>query len=207
MAKVSLRNMSGQQVGDLELTGALFEAVPNVPLLHQAVVAEQANMRQGTHDTKTRSEVRGGGKKPFRQKGTGRARQGSINAPQYYHGGIAFGPTPRSYHKAFPKKMKRGAIKCAMSCRLADEALVIVDEIKLDKISTRTAVAFLDSVGAYDRALLVLDTMTDEIRKSFRNIPGVELRVAPAISVRDLLNAKTIIMTRAAVEKLREVFV
>jgi large subunit ribosomal protein L4 len=206
MAKVSLRNMSGNEIGDLELTGALFEAAPNVPLMHQAVVAEQANMRQGTHDTKTRSEVRGGGRKPFRQKGTGRARQGTINAPQYYHGGIVFGPTPRSHNKLLPKKMKRGAMKSAMSCRLADEALVIVDELKLDTISTKAAAAFLDSVGAYGKALVVLDTMTDEIRKSFRNIPGVELRVAPVISVRDILNAKTIVMTRAAVEKMQEVF-
>jgi len=206
MAKVSLRNMSGNEIGDLELTGALFEAAPNVPLMHQAVVAEQANMRQGTHDTKTRSEVRGGGRKPFRQKGTGRARQGTINAPQYYHGGIVFGPTPRSHNKSLPKKMKRGAMKSAMSCRLADEALVIVDELKLEKISTKVAAAFLDSVGADGKALVVLDTMTDEIRKSFRNIPGVELRVAPVISVRDILNAKTIVMTRAAVEKMQEVF-
>lgn len=206
MANVSLRNMSGQPVGDVNLTGALFEAAPNVPLMHQAVVAEQANMRQGTHNTKTRAEVRGGGRKPFRQKGTGRARQGSINAPQYYHGGIVFGPSPRSYAKAFPKKMKQGAIKSAMSCRLADEAIVVVDELKLDKISTKIAAAFLTSIGVQGKALIVLDGMTDEIRKSFRNIPGVELRVAPAISVRDILNAKTIVMTRVAVEKLQEVF-
>lgn len=207
MAKVSLHNMSGKQIGDVELSGALFEAAPNVPLMHQAVVAEQANMRQGTHDTLGRSEVSGGGAKPYRQKGTGRARQGSIRAPHYYHGGVAFGPTPRSYYKAFPKKMKRGAIKSAMSCRLADEAIVMIDELKMDKISTKAAAAFLGSIGVQGKALIVLDGINDEIRKSFRNIPGVVLRVAPAVSVRDILNAKTIVMTRVAVEKLQEVFV
>lgn len=206
MAKVSLRNMSGQPVGDVELTGALFEAAPNVALMHQAVVAEEANKRQGTHDTLSRSEVRGGGRKPYRQKGTGRARQGSIRSPHMYHGGVVFGPTPRSYEKALPKKMKRGAIRSAMSARLADEAVVVVDELKMDQISTKNAAAFLSSVGADGKALVVVEQMTEVILKSFRNIPGVELRVAPGVSVRDLLNAKTIIVTRAAVERLQEVF-
>ncbi|MCX6345873.1 MAG: 50S ribosomal protein L4 [Armatimonadetes bacterium] len=206
MAKVSLRNMSGKKVGNLELKGVLFEAAPNVALMHQAVVAEQANNRQGTSDTKTRSEVRGGGRKPFRQKGTGRARQGTINAPQYYHGGIVFGPTPRSYNKALPKKMRRGAFMSAMSCRLVDEAIVVVDDLKMDKISTKSAAAFLASVGAIGKSLIVVGAMTDEILKSFRNIPGVELRVAPALSVRDLLNVNYVVMTKAAVKKLQEVY-
>ncbi len=206
MAKVSLRNMAGEQVGNMELKGVLFEAAPNVALMHQAVVAEQANNRQGTSDTKTRSEVRGGGRKPFRQKGTGRARQGTINAPQYYHGGIVFGPTPRSYNKALPKKMRRGAFMSAMSCRLADEAIVVVDDLKMDKISTKSAAAFLAGVGAKGKSLVIVSAMTDEILKSFRNIPGVELRVAPALSVRDLLNVNNVVMTKAAVEKLQEVY-
>jgi large subunit ribosomal protein L4 len=206
MAKVSLRNMAGEQVGKLELKGVLFEAAPNVALMHQAVVAEEANNRQGTSDTKTRAEVRGGGRKPFRQKGTGRARQGTINAPQYYHGGIVFGPTPRSYNKALPKKMRRGAFMSAMSCRLADEAIVVVDDLKMDKISTKSAAAFLAGVGAKGKSLIVVGAMTDEILKSFRNIPGVELRVAPALSVRDLLNVNYVVMTKAAVKKLQEVY-
>ena len=206
MAKVSLRNMSGEQVGDLELSGGLFEAAPNVALMHQAVVAEQANNRQGTSDTKNRSEVRGGGRKPFRQKGTGRARQGSINSPQYYHGGIVFGPTPRSYSKALPKKMRRGAFMSAMSCRLVDEAIIVVNDLQMDKISTKSAAAFLNGVGAKGKSLVVVDIMTEEILKSFRNIPGVELRVAPALSVRDLLNVNNVVLTKAAVEKLQEVY-
>jgi len=206
MPKVSVHNMSGEAVGDLDLKPELFEVAPNVALMHQAVVAEEANARQGTASTKTRSEVRGGGAKPYRQKGTGRARQGSIRAPQFVHGGVVFGPHPRSYRKALPKKMRRGALKSALSARLADGAVVVVDEIKLDKISTKQMVAFLDRVEAFGRTLVVLDGITDEIRLSTRNIPGVELRLSPAISVREVLNADKIVMTRAAVGKLEEVF-
>lgn len=206
MPKVSLRNMSGEAVGDLELRPEVFEARPNIPLMHQAVVAEEANARQGTAATKTRGEVRGGGRKPYRQKGTGRARQGSIRAPHYTHGGVVFGPHPRSYRQSMPVKMRRGALKSALSARLTDGDLVVVDEINLEKISTKLMAAFLDSVEAYGKTLLVVDAMTEEIKKSARNIPGVEMRLSPAVSVRDVLNAEKIVMTRAAVERLQEVF-
>jgi large subunit ribosomal protein L4 len=198
--------MSGEQLGDVDLNPAVFEVGQNVPLMHQAVVAENANARQGTADTKTRAEVRGGGAKPYRQKGTGRARQGSTRAVQWAGGGIAFGPTPRSYRKAMPKKMRRGALKSALSARLADEVVIVVDEIKLDGISTKQMAAFLDMFEAFGRTLIVMDEVSDEIRKSTRNIPGVDLRLAPGVSVRDILNAETIIMTRAAVTRLEEVF-
>lgn len=206
MAKINLQNMAGEKVGDLELKAEVFEAAANIALMHQAVVAEQANTRQGTADTKNRSEIRGGGAKPYRQKGTGRARQGSIRAPHYYHGGVVFGPEPRSYRKALPKKMRRGALRSALSARVADDAVVVIDEIKLDGISTKKMAAFLDGVGATRRALVVLDGASNEIMLSSRNIPGVELRIAPSVSVRDILNADKIIMTRAAVTKLEEVF-
>jgi len=206
MAKISLRSMSGESVGELELKAEVFEVAANVPLMHQAVVAEEANTRQGTAATKTRGEVRGGGAKPYRQKGTGRARQGSIRAPHYYHGGVVFGPHPRSYAKALPKKMRRGALKSALSARITDGDVVVVDEIKMDAISTKKFAAFLDSLGAYGKALVVLDAMSEEIRKSSRNIPGVELRVSPGVSVRDVLNADKVILTKVAVEKLEEVF-
>jgi len=206
MPKVSLRNMSGEEVGDLDLRSEVFEAAPNVVLMHQAVVAEESNSRQGTASARTRGEVRGGGRKPYRQKGTGRARQGSIRSPQWTHGGVVFGPTPRSYHKSLPRKMRRAALRSALSARLADGAVVVVDEVKLDTISTRKMVEFLDLMEAYGRTVLILEEITDEIRKSSRNIPGVELRVAPAVSVRDVLNAEKILITRAAVEKLEEVF-
>lgn len=205
MPKTVIRSMSGDQIGDLELKSEVFEVEPNIPLMHQAVVAEQANMRQGTADTKTRGEIRGGGAKPYRQKGTGRARQGSIRAPHYYHGGVVFGPHPRSYAQALPKKMRRGALKSALSARFVDEAIVIVDEVKLDGISTKQMAAFLKSVEADCKVLLVVDGMSEEIMKSSRNIPRLALRVAPAVSVRDLLNADKVVMTRAAVERLQEV--
>lgn len=206
MPKVSLRNMSGEEVGDLELRPDVFEVSSNVPLMHQAVVAEESNARQGTSSTRTRSEVRGGGRKPYRQKGTGRARQGSIRAPHWAHGGVVFGPSPRSYHKAMPKKMRRAALRSALSARLADDAVVVLDEIKLDTISTKQMAALLDSLDAFGSTLVVLDDISEEIRKSSRNIPGVQLRLSPAVSVRDVLNAEKIIITRAAVEKLQEVF-
>lgn len=205
MPKIGLRNMSGESVGEMELTGGIFEAAPNVPLMHQAVVAEMANQRLGTSDTLRRGEVSGGGKKPYRQKGTGRARQGSTRAPHWYHGGVAFGPHPRSYSKAMPRKMRRAAVKSALSARLVDEAIVVLEEIKLEKISTKAMVELLSGVGAHGKTLIVVDEMTEVINKSSRNIPGVELRVSPAISVRDILNAEKIVMTRGAVEKLQEV--
>ena len=154
MPKISLRNMSGEQVGDLDLRSEVFAVEANVPLMHQAVVAENANSRQGTAQTKTRGQVKGGGAKPFRQKGTGRARQGTIRAPHYYHGGVVFGPHPRSYEKALPKKMRRAAVRCALSARVADGDVVVVEEIKLDVISTKKMVAFLESVEAYGKTLL-----------------------------------------------------
>ncbi len=207
MPKISLRNMSGESVGEIELRSDIFEVAANVPLMHQAVVTEQANKRLGTANTLTRDEVSGGGKKPYRQKGTGRARQGSTRAPHWTHGGVVFGPHPRSYAKAFPKKMRRGAIKSALSARLVDEDIIVIDELNLDKISTKTMAGILDGLGAGGKTLLVVETLTDVVKKSARNIPGVELRVSPAISVRDILNADKVVMTRGAIERLQEVFV
>lgn len=206
MPKVGVHNMAGEQVGEFELVSDVFEAEANVPLMHQAVVAENANARLGTASTKTRGLISGGGAKPYRQKGTGRARQGSTRAPHYRHGGVVFGPSPRSYRQALPKKMRRGALKSALSARLADGAVTVVDQITMDKISTKEMVSFLNKFEAYGKTILLLEGLTDEIRKSSRNIPGVDLRVAPGISVRDVLNADKIIITRAAAEKMQEVF-
>ena len=206
MPKVNMRNMAGEEVGELELNPGLFEVAANIPLMHQVVVAEQANMRQGTAATKTRSDVRGGGAKPYRQKGTGRARQGTIRAPHYAHGGVVFGPHPRSYAQATPRKMRRGALRSALSARVADGDVVVVDEIKMEKISTKQMAAFLVSVEAFGRTLIVLEQIADEVRKSSRNIPGVTLRLSPGIGVREVLNADKIVMTRAAVARLEEVF-
>ncbi|MBO7393669.1 MAG: 50S ribosomal protein L4 [Abditibacteriota bacterium] len=205
MAKVNCLKMDGAAAGELELAAAVFEAEKNIPLMHQAVVAEEANMRQGTSDSKTRTDVSGGGAKPYRQKGTGRARQGSIRAPHYYHGGVVFGPHPRSFAKNMPKKMRRGALRSALSAQFADGLISVVDEIKADSISTKQFASFLKTMGDAKRYLVVLDKADDMIWKSARNIPGVEVRVSPCVSVRDLLVAKKIIMTKAAVERLEEV--
>jgi large subunit ribosomal protein L4 len=206
MPKVSLHDMSGKAVGDLELKPEIFEAAPNIPLMHQVVMAEEANARQGTAATKTRGDVSGGGAKPFRQKGTGRARQGSSRSPLQYHGGVVFGPHPRSYKTTPPRKMRRGALKSALSARVADGAVIVVDEIKMDAISTKAMAAFLSSFEAVGKTLVVLEGISNEVRMSSRNIPGLALRISPAVSVREVLNADKIVMTRAAVQKLEEVF-
>lgn len=205
MPKIALKNMAGERVGDLDLNDNIFAVELNVPLMHQAVVTENANARQGNADTKGRDEISGGGAKPFRQKGTGRARQGDNRAPQYYHGGIVFGPTPRSYQKAMPKKMRRAAVKSALSARLTDEDIVILDEIKMESISTKKMAAVLSSLDVAGRTLMVMESISNEVMKSARNIPGVEMRISPAIGVRDILNADKIVMTRGAVEKLEEI--
>ena len=205
MPKLSVRNVKGETVGDFEVSDSVFGAEANIHLMHQAVVAEEANARQGTSKVKTRAEVRGGGRKPFRQKGTGRARQGTIRAPHMYHGGVVFGPSPRSYSKALPKKMRRGALKSALSARLDDGDLMILDTVLPESISTRKMVASLESLGAVGRVLVVTDTLTREFTLSTRNIPGLMVRLSPAVSVRDVLVADKIIMSKVAVERLQEV--
>lgn len=207
MAKVVVKNMTGSQAGEMELNTEVFEVAPSVALLHQAVLTEEANQRRGTHETKTRSEVSGGGAKPFRQKGTGRARQGSTRAPHFAHGGVVFGPHMRSYDKKLPKKMRRAAIRSALSARLADGDIVIVDEIKMDKISTKQMVQFLAGLEAVGKVLLVVENMSEEVRLSSRNIPNLQVRISPAVSARDLLASKKIIMTKGAVEILQGVLI
>lgn len=205
MPKLSVRNVKGETVGDLEISDAVFGNEANIALMHQAVVAEEANARQGTSKVKTRGEVQGGGRKPFRQKGTGRARQGTIRAPHMYHGGVVFGPSPRSYAKALPKKMRRGALKSALSARVVDGDLMVLDSVLPETISTRKMALTLESLGAVGRVLVVTDQLSREFTLSTRNIPGVSVRLSPAVSVRDVLVADKIIMSKGAVEKLQEV--
>ena len=205
MPKVVVRNTSGGEVGDIDLAAEVFEVEANIPLMHQAVVAEEANGRQGTADTKTRSEIQGGGRKPYRQKGTGRARQGSTRAPHMYHGGVVFGPHPRSYGKDMPRKMRRGAVRSALSARLADGDLVVVDELVVSEISTKALVAQFAAMGISGKTLLVVDEVSEALSLSARNIPWLEIRQSPSVSVRDLLLVEKVVMNRAAVEKLQEV--
>lgn len=208
MAKVNVLNMAGQPAGEFELNPAVFEVEINdkkIALMHQVVLAEEANYRQGTAQTKTKGEVRGGGAKPFRQKGTGRARQGANNNPHMYHGGVVFGPHPRSYNQNTPVKMKRGALKCALSSRLADKDIIFIDKIAMDEISTKGFAAFLKAVNAGTKTLVITEGLDEKVWKSARNIDKIAVRFAPAVSTRDVLNAGKVVMATAAVAKLEEV--
>jgi len=207
MPKLSVYDNTGQPVREIELSDKVFSAEVRTDLMHAAVVAEQANARLGTADTKTRAEVRGGGRKPWRQKGTGRARQGSIRAPHWRHGGTVFGPHPRDYSQHLPKKMRRAAMRSALTAKLAENALITLESIRFDEIKTRHAVQLLKSLSIEDasRVLVLLPEHDEIVWKSFRNLPGVEVRVAPAVSVRDMLIARRVITTPEALHKLEEV--
>lgn len=208
MATIPLFNTEGKEIGTLPLPDAIFGVEFNETLVHQAIVTEEANRRQGTHDTRTRSEVRGGGRKPWRQKGTGRARQGTIRAPQWRGGGVVFGPHPRDYRKAFPVKMRRGALRCALSAKVADGAVLGLDALSFEKIKTREAVAVLKALGldTTRRVLIIIPEYNEVVLKSTRNLPGVELRFAPNFSVRDTLLAHKIVLLKDAVAKIEAVW-
>lgn len=213
MPNVAINTKGGQTVGNVTLSERIFAAKRNVPLMHQAVRAELENSRQGTQSTLTRGMITGGGRKPYRQKGTGRARQGSIVAPHYRHGGTALGPHPRpDLGHALPKKMRRAAIFSALSAKLADGELIIVDDLGLNgTISTKTAAAFLTEMMAAQskpakKSLLIIDTPDDVTIRSVRNIANVTVRVAPNFSTRDVVDGGLVIITRPAVDKIESVW-
>ena len=206
MPNVKVVNMAGAEVGSIELSDVIFGAEVNEAVLHAAVRAFLMNQRQGTQSTLTRSEVSGGGKKPWRQKGTGRARQGSTRSPQWTHGGIALGPKPRDYHIGMNKKAKRVALYSALSAKVAAGDLIVVDEIKVDGYKTKTIVNMLNALGADRKALIVLDTVDKCVVKSAANIPGVKTTLANTINVYDILNANKFVVSKAAIAKLEEVF-
>ena len=206
MTGIKVYNMKGAVVGEMELSDSVFGAEYNESLIHQAVVTRLANERQGTKSTLTRSEVRGGGIKPWRQKGTGRARQGSIRAPQWYHGGIVFAPKPRDYSYTLNKKVKRLALKSVLSAKASEENVVVIDEIKMDSIKTKTFKTFLNAVGADCKALVVTAENNEVVVKSAANIPGVQVAFANVINVYDILNAKKLVVDKAALAKIEEVF-
>ncbi len=205
MAKVSVYDMTGAVVSDLELNDAVFGIEPNTVVMHAAVVNYLANQRQGTQSTLTRSEVSGGGKKPWRQKGTGHARQGSTRAPQFTHGGIALGPKPRSYRYSLNKKVKRLAMKSALSSKVIDNDIVVVDDIKTDEYKTKTLVAMLKALGA-QKALIVLNGVDDKVIKSAANIPGVKTTQVNTLNVYDILKYNKFIVVKDAVAKIEEVY-
>lgn len=206
MPKVSVVDMSGKVTGELELCESVFGAEINKAVLHQAVVAYLANQRQGNQSTLTRAEVRGGGAKPWRQKGTGRARQGSIRAPQWTHGGIALGPKPRSYSYRLNKKYRRIALKSALSAKAQAGEIIVIENLKLDSIKTRDFAAFLKAIDVSGKALVVTPEVSENIIKSARNIPGITTTTATILNVYDILNAGKFIVDRDAVAKIQEVF-
>ncbi|WP_078551170.1 50S ribosomal protein L4 [Bacillus alkalicellulosilyticus] len=205
MPKVALFNQSGSQVGDIELSDAVFGIEPNQHVLHEAVVMQQASLRQGTHKVKGRSEVRGGGRKPWRQKGTGRARQGSIRSPQWVGGGVVFGPTPRSYGYNLPKKVRRLAIKSALSSKVQAEEIVVLDNLTLDAPKTKEMVALLTNLSVDSKALVVTADYNETVALSARNIPGVSFVAADGVNVLDVLKHDKLVITKDAVEKVEEV--
>ncbi len=206
MANFNVVDMAGKNVGTVELSEAVFACEPNKAVLHAAVRAYLMNQRQGTQSTLTRTEVSGGGAKPWKQKGTGRARQGSTRSPQWTHGGIALGPKPRKYRIDLNKKVKKLAMQSAISSKAIDNELVIVDSIATDAFKTKTMVAMLAAVNAGKKSLVVLDSNDEKVVKSFANIPGVKTAQINTINVYDILNCDTFIVVKAAAEKISEVY-
>ena len=206
MSTVSVFDVTGKKVSDIELADSIFAIEPNMYAMHLVVVNYLANQRQGTQSTRTRSEVNGGGKKPWRQKGTGRARQGSTRAPQWYHGGIAHGPKPRTYGGDINKKVRRLAMKSALSSKVAGDELVVLDSFKLDAIKTKEVAKVLGALNTGKKTLIVLPEKDDVIYRSARNIAGVKVSLVNTLNVYDILNCDTIVVLKDAVAKIEEVY-
>ena len=205
MASVSVYNMEGKEVGTIELNDAIFGVEVNEHLVHMAVVQHLANMRQGTQKAKTRAEVSGGGRKPWRQKGTGHARQGSTRAPQWKGGGVVFAPVPRDYSFKINKKEKRAALKSVLTSKVQDGNLIVLDELKLDGIKTKNFVAVMNNLKVQKGVVVIAENDTNVVL-SARNLPNVNTAAANAINVYDILNAKTVVLTKDAVTKIEEVY-
>jgi len=206
MAKVSVYDMNGKAVSELELSDAVFGIEPSEYAMHQAVVNYLANQRQGTQSTLTRTEVSGGGRKPWRQKGTGHARQGSTRSPQWRHGGVALGPKPRSYTYTLNKKVKRLALLSALSSKAQENEIVVVDSIKTEGFKTKTIVNMLKALNVDGKALIVLDTVDQQVIKSAANIPGVKTTQVGTLNVYDILNYNKFVVVKDAVAKIEEVY-
>ncbi|MCZ0703475.1 large subunit ribosomal protein L4 [Natronobacillus azotifigens] len=205
MPKVALYNQSGSQVGDVELNDAVFGIEPNEHVLHDAVVMQQASRRQGTHAVKNRSAVSGGGRKPWRQKGTGRARQGSIRSPQWVGGGVVFGPTPRSYSYKLPKKVRRLALKSALSSKVKEDSLVVLESLAIDTPKTKEVVKLLSALNVDVKALIVTADKDEVVAKSANNLPNAKVLPLSGVNVIDLLTHDKLILTKEAAEKAGEV--
>ncbi len=206
MSKINVVDMAGKVVSELELNDAVFGIEPNKTAMHSAVVNYLANQRQGTQSTLTRTEVSGGGRKPWRQKGTGHARQGSTRAPQWRHGGIALGPKPRSYRASLNKKVRQLAIKSALSCKVLENEMIVVDAIATDEFKTKNMVNMLKAIGADTKTLIVLDSADKKVIKSASNIEKVKTTQVNTLNVYDILNCDKFVIVKGAVEKLEEVY-
>ncbi|MBD5112799.1 MAG: 50S ribosomal protein L4 [Ruminococcaceae bacterium] len=206
MSKINVVDMSGKVVSELELNDAVFGIEPNKTVMHSAVVNYLANQRQGTQSTLTRTEVSGGGRKPWRQKGTGHARQGSTRSPQWRHGGIALGPKPRSYRFSLNKKVRQLAMKSALSCKVIDNEMIVVDAITTNEFKTKNMVNMLKAIGAEDKTLIVLDSVDTKVIKSANNIANVKTTQVNTLNVYDILNCNKFVIVKGAVEKLEEVY-
>lgn len=204
MPSVDVKNARGETVGTLDLDERVFGIEPNRAVLHQAVVTQLANQRKGTHDTKTRGQVAGGGKKPWRQKGTGRARQGSTRAPHWRTGGVVFGPHPRSYHRDFPRKMRRLALRSALSAKVRDSALTVVDGLTVANGKTKEMVELLGALGVGKGALMVLHEREDNVLRSSANVPKVRAVTIEGMNLLDILNFPTLVLTRESVAAITE---
>ena len=206
MPQITVFDRAGKDIGSVELSEALFDAPVNEAVLHQVVTAQLAGRRIGSHETKTRGEVRGGGKKPYRQKGTGRARQGSTVAPHYRGGGTVFGPHPRSYEQRLPKKMRRQALRGALTAKLVDDQIRVIDSFGLEAIKTRDFVGVLDALAAKGRVLVVAPAVDEKLRLSSRNLPTVDVILADSLNVVDLMNADTVVIEQPALARIEEVY-
>jgi large subunit ribosomal protein L4 len=206
MPKVSVYNIEGKKVSDIDLKEEIFGIEPNEAIIHSVLVNYLANQRQGTQSTKTRAEVRGGGRKPWRQKGTGRARQGSIRAPQWIKGGIALGPKPRSYKYTVNKKERRLAVKSMLSMKVLEQSLVVVDKLAFEEIKTKNMVSALNNLKVTGKTLVMLPEKNENVQKSARNIEGVKTTLVNTINVYDLLKYNNLVVTLDTVKKLEEVY-
>lgn len=206
MPKVALYNVSGQQIGDIELSDAVFGVEVNQHVLYEVVKNQLANKRQGTQSAKTRAEVRGGGRKPWRQKGTGRARQGSIRAPQWAGGGVVFAPKPRDYSYSVPKKVKRLAMKSALSSKVEESKIIVLDDLNLTQPKTKDMINILKNINSSKKALIVMDEKNENVIKSANNIQGIQTTLVSTLNVYDILKHDSFIITKDAVKKVEEVY-
>ncbi len=206
MANIDVLDMAGNKVGTTELADAIFAIEPNTEVMHQMVVNYLANNRQGTQSALTRAEVRGGGRKPWKQKGTGHARQGSTRAPQWTHGGVVFAPKPRSYRFTVNKKVRRLAMKSAFSAKLSDNQIIVLDSLTMDEYKTKTIAAMLKAIGSERKALIVLPEVNAKVIGSARNIPGVKTALVNTLNVYDIMNADKLVSVKDAISKIEEVY-